>query len=389
MLVGAEPRAIVFALHERSAGGTKSLLVRLAFEESSSDCTVEGATRQAGLYSYFIGSDPAAWVAGAPTFNEVRYASLYEGIDLVLYAREGTLEYDLHLAPGKDLSAFRVNVEGCESLSTSEAGGLTIHTALGDLLQPPARCFQRSPDGDERAVACAYRIVDRTSIAFELGPHDPSLPVVVDPELVWSTYIGSNLLDSVGDRAVGVAVAQNGDAYVTGFEHGVDFPTTPGAVSNANPAGYNVFAARFRGGDGALLYSCLVGGSTNPGSTGAPPQRPTEIRVDWQGRATVAGWTQASDFPTTPGAFQTQPQGQLDGFVFRLNPSGTQLVYPRSSGNRRRGMRLPPPAPQSSGAIRPGRGLSYDAENLQPGRSSSGPSASCASINRPRPRMVG
>ena len=138
--------------------------------------------------------------------------------------------------------------------------------------------------------------------------------------LVYSTYLGGS---GRGRWATGIAVDASGNAYVTGVTGSSDFPTTPGAFQTTLTAGASdAFVTKLNAAGSALLYSTYLGGSSQR-------LRATGIAVDASGNAYVTGFTDSSDFPTTPGAFQTTYGGGTfcDAFVSKLNAAGSALLY--------------------------------------------------------------
>lgn len=71
--------------------------------------------------------------------------------------------------------------------------------------------------------------------------------------------------------------------------------------------------------DPELIYSTFLKGSGNSYAAG--------IAVDGSGNAYVAGWTDSSDFPTIPGAYDTTFNGAWDVFVSKIDPKGQRLLY--------------------------------------------------------------
>ena len=330
ILVRAEPGALALQLAPPSQG-RDGILVRFRFEGASAGASIEGELPREALFSYFLGNDPSRWIGGARSFDAVRYRGLYPGIDLLLHARRGSFEYDLELEAGADPSRFQVVVEGAEGIEIGEGGALVVRTSQGPLVQSLPRSFQPLPDGSRRELASRCRVLGADRFGFEVEDRKTDLPLVVDPSLLWSTYIGTKFGFGVGDIVWSAAVGPGGDVYVGGQTEGPQFPTTPGTFASPGPDGVDVFVARFRGSDGALLYSSVIGGSFWQ-------ERPLAIEVDSLGQATVGGWTDSHDFPSTQGAFQTQNQSQnnpgTDSFLLRLSAQGDQLVYSTFFGGK-------------------------------------------------------
>ena len=148
--------------------------------------------------------------------------------------------------------------------------------------------------------------------------------------LLYSTLLGG----SVYDQANAIAIDSSGDAYITGSSSSTDFPTTPGVFQPANRESTesNAFVTKISADGTALLYSTYLGGSDNSGDEAKA------IAVDSSGNAYIAGVASSSDFPTTPGAFQTVNEAQLSlnscGFVTKLNATGAALVYSTYLGGK-------------------------------------------------------
>ena len=134
--------------------------------------------------------------------------------------------------------------------------------------------------------------------------------------LIYSTFLGG----SNDDVGFGIAVDLLGNAYVNGYTNSSDFPTTAGAFQTTLGGGYDQYISKVNSSGSALIYSTYLGGSNIDLGEG--------IAVDSSGNAYVAGGTQSTNFPTTPGALQTTfGGGTEDAFVSKLNSSGSALVY--------------------------------------------------------------
>ena len=142
--------------------------------------------------------------------------------------------------------------------------------------------------------------------------------------LVYSTLLPVSPPALAMPQAIALAIDTAGEAYIATTTAGaLPFPTTPGAYQPAPPSypyGSGV-VAKLNASGSALLYATYLSGN---GLT-----IPQGIAVDATGDAFVVGFTQAADFPVTPGAFQTGyfPSAEYMEFVTKLNPQGTGLVY--------------------------------------------------------------
>ena len=154
--------------------------------------------------------------------------------------------------------------------------------------------------------------------AFRSTPSRPSNAFVTKlnatgSALMYSTYLGNGWGQAITTDAAG-------NAYVCGYTTG-DFPTTPGAYQTTfrgSPG--DGFITKLNAAGSALIYSTYLGGAKNDSMSG--------IAIDTTGNAYVTGSTDSANFPTTPGAFSTQPRGAVpNGIVTKLNATGSGLVY--------------------------------------------------------------
>jgi hypothetical protein len=283
------------------------------------------AERLPATSHYFLGSDAARWQHDVPNYGRVRYEQVYPGIDLEYYGRQHQLEYDFIIAPGADPGFIRLDFEGADTAEVTRDGDL-VAGVNGDSLHFHKPIAYQRVGTAHRQVEARYLVASKGRIAFEVGDYDPSLPLVIDPILSYSTYFGGGL----DETAYGIAVDSSGNTYITGGTYSVNFPTTAGAFdqtysgnTNASPPAGDVFVVKLNAA-GSLVYSTYIGGShTDKG---------TAIAVDSAGNAYVTGSTGSTTFPTTAGSFQPQwgnyPFSSLgDAFVLKLNPSGSALVY--------------------------------------------------------------
>ncbi len=137
-----------------------------------------------------------------------------------------------------------------------------------------------------------------------------------DGTIVYARRIGGSALDQASKIAVDVA----GNAYIAGYTYSSDFPTTPGAFDRTfNGGGIDAFVAKLSRDGQQLVYSTYLGGSSDDYGGG--------ITVDSGGHVIFTGYSESSDFPTTPGAFDRTRNGPTDAVVVGVDPSGSFLTY--------------------------------------------------------------
>ncbi len=303
-----------------SPGRAKSHAVRMKFEGANPRAEVSGERELSGRVNYFRGNDPSKWRTNVRTYGAVRYRGLYEGVDLVYYGNErGEMEYDLVVAPGADPSRISLKIEGAKSLEVDAAGDLVINTPAGEMRQRKPTVYQEV-NGARREVAGGYVAEPDGSVRFALGEYDRSAPLVIDPVLEYSTYLGG----SKYEEGHSIAVDPAGNAYVTGLTRSFDFPTvnpvqgTRGGSSD-DFTGSDAFVTKLNAAGNALVYSTYLGGSNYDNGFA--------IAVDSAGNAYVTGATASSDFPTANPMQSTNNSFFGTAFVAKLNAAGNALVY--------------------------------------------------------------
>jgi hypothetical protein len=310
---------------------SRGVAVRMSFVGSNPRPKIVGKGKLPGYCNYFLGSDESRWRTDVPRHTAVRYEDMYPGIDVRMRSVNGHPEYDLLCEAGSDLSDVRVEVEGADALTVDEDGCLRIDTSLGPIRQPKPNTWECLDDGRRRFIECEYVLLGSHCFGFAARDRNGANALVVDPGLLWSTYLGGSGFSVLLDMAYAVHVDAQGVVTLAGWTRSPDFPTTTGAYDRSHNGGSasfpnDAFVSRMdprKTGTAQLLYSTFLGSSGS--------DQGLALAVDPAGVITVAGSTGSSNFPTTANAFDTTFNGgSYDGFVSRLDTRlvGTaQLIY--------------------------------------------------------------
>lgn len=289
----------------------ETMMIKANFVGSNANSIMRGIGEMEYKCNYFIGNDPNEWQTDVRNYSAVMYEEIYDGIDLKYYGNGKQMEYDFIVSPGADYSQIEIRYEGAESISINTSGELVVTTKWGKVIEQRPIIYQIE-NNSRIAVTGEYKMMGDNSFGFELsGNYNPALPLVIDPVLVYSTYLGGSELD-VGTS---IALDGSGNAYITGVTNSTNFPTL--GAFQTDQIGSDVFVTKLNSSGNALVYSTYLGGNHIDHARG--------IAVDSSGNAYITGVTYSTDFPTQ-GAYQTD-QGSTDVFVTKLNSSGNALVY--------------------------------------------------------------
>ena len=356
---------LYLACGETVLAGRNQSPLRTRLSGANPSLRIAGEGPQDSRSNYFIGNDPAKWRTSVPNFARVRYASVYPGIDLVYYGKDGNLEYDWIVSPGADPQKIRMIFESTDRLRIDKQGDLVIRAGGSEYRHKKPAIYQEVA-GKRVPVAGSWTL-HGDEAGFRLGAYDRGKELVIDPPLIYSTYYGGNGLDyayavavdSIGntyvaggvgstsldilgpedgfvtklrpngsklystflggsgtDEARGVAVDVQGNAYVTGMTGSLDFPTKSPIQAKMGGSG-DAFVAKLNQG-GLVVYATYLGGSATDSASG--------IAIDAAGNAYIVGSTFSTDFPVM-NPFQGTRGAQEDAFVAKINPTGTALVY--------------------------------------------------------------
>ena len=294
--------------------------VEMRFHGAGIPASVKGSSQQSSVSNYFQGSDSKLWLRNVPNFAAVEYKGLYPGIQLKLHQQPGArLEYDFLIDAGADPSLVQLDFSGTSKLEIDKSGDLLIHTKSGILRQQRPKLYQGEKFVEGRFVKkSAYRI------GFAVDAYDRSKQLVIDPVIVYSTYIGGNKDDQIN----GMALNTDGSVIVTGAMKSTNFPRRDGLYnSNDSSGSFDIFVVKLNSAGTGILFSTVIGGNRDDVAQA--------VAVDSTGNIYVAGTTTSLDLPITADAFQKTNAGGAftsdtefrgDAFLLKLDPTGSNLL---------------------------------------------------------------
>ncbi len=277
---------------------------------------VEGIEELPGKAHYFLGNDPQKWRTNIPTYARVRCREVYPGIDLVYYGAGQQLEYDLVVASGIDPSVIKLAFDGFQKMALNAQGDLVLLVGGAELIMRKPAVYQDMGTG-RRGIASGYVLKDESQVGIQLGDYDASKPLVIDPVLVYSTFLGG----SDDDQVSGIAVDEAGNAYLTGRTLSDDFPKR-GGYQSVFKGGWDVFVSKVNPAGSAIVYSAYLGGAENDYGYG--------ISVDSIGNAYITGETFSTEFPRMnplQAVLGSSLNRQPDAFIAKIDSTGSALIY--------------------------------------------------------------
>lgn len=314
LLIERKGFALVQWGHDEDGLAPRTEVLRLRFE-GSGGAELIGEEPLARVSNFFHGTDPEGWLEGVPNFARVRMRHVYPGIDAVVYEREGLLEYDLEVEAGGDPSRVMLAIDA-EIAIESTSGDLAVRRGERSFALRAPQAYQVAPDGRHDEVAARFELRSEGRVGITVGAYDPTRALVIDPVMVFSTFLGGSAVDYI----FAVEVDSNGQATVTGHTLSADFPITAGGDDISWNGQEDVFVARFNAAGNQLLWSTFLGGDNVDLVRG--------LTLDVGGNVYLAGTTRSGGFPVTAGAFQTQHRcsyPSFDPFVAKLSPHGALL----------------------------------------------------------------
>ena len=265
---------------------------RVRFVGCLPSVNVRGGGRHGAYHNYYLGNNPARWASGVPLFDSVCYEGVYEGVDLHYFLQKSSYKYEFRVAPYAMPEQIALRYEGADRLSLRN-GNLLVKIADFEAVEMRPYAYQTDADGERHEVACRFERRG-TTVRFKLGSYDRSLPLVIDPVLVFCSYTGS-FADNWGYTAT---YDRHGNMYGGGAVFDDGYPYTLGAYQTDYGGGTSDIAiSKFSPKGDTLLFSTYLGGRKS--------EVPHSLVVNDNDELYLLASTSSWDFPVTSGAYDT------------------------------------------------------------------------------------
>src|ERR1051325_8951183 len=316
---------IINAHSPRSDSAKHREVVRMKLVGADKEAKPEGLEELPGKTNYFFGNDSSKWRTDVSNYRKIKYDDIYPGIDLVYYGNSGELEYDFVVAPHADPGTIKLKFNGVSRIKLDRNGDLMLSTKTATLRHQRPLIYQEV-NGTRTIVKGGYVLSSNSEVSFRLGSYDKTRPLIIDPVIVYSTYLGGTDLD----EGFGIAVDSAGNIFIAGITDSTDFPLeNPFQSTNKGgnePVGYyELYVSKLDPTGQALIYSSYLGGvGTDRGGA---------IALDNDGNLHITGSTSSTDFPVTNAFQSTYGGGSSDAFLTKLNPLGGLIYSTYVGGN--------------------------------------------------------
>ncbi|MBV9303480.1 MAG: SBBP repeat-containing protein [Acidobacteriaceae bacterium] len=287
-------------------------VLRMKFVGAKQTTKIVGVQALDSKLNYLIGNDPHRWYRGLRTYAGVKYTEIYPGIDVLYRGNGRDFEYDFMLSPGTDPRNIQMEFPGV-ALRVDTNGDLIAGLRNREVRIHRPIAYQQELKGGERQSVDIWYVLHTDKVGFRVGAYDLTKCLVIDPTIVYSTYLGGS-----GDEGIfGIKFDAAGNIYVAGETSSLNFPTEH-PIQPKLGGSYDCFISKFDPSGSRLIYSTYLGGSGY--------DHCSSLALGADGSAYVAGVTMSADFPIA-NALQNKLRGKQSGFVSRLNSEGTDLIF--------------------------------------------------------------
>jgi hypothetical protein len=297
-----------------AGSGTQENTIYLKFRGQDSRIMPRGEEPYPGRANFFMGNNSSEWRTGIPTYRSVLYPDMYPGISLVYSDQGGQLKSEFLIAPAADPENISYGYEGGTAIWIDESGALVVQMENGgQLIEAKPDAYQVIGD-DKTVIPVSFHLSDDYHLGFTPGEYNAQYPLIIDPKIITSRYLGGD----VEDVGTGITVDKKGDIYVVGYTHSKDFPVTGNAFDETSRGFHDIFVTAYSKDGRDVLFSTFLGGAANDYARA--------VVVDDNGTIFITGSTESPDFPVK-SAFQPEIGGKYDAFITALRPGGTDLAF--------------------------------------------------------------
>ena len=260
-------------------------VIRQSFAGASEETYLTAQGQRTGVVNYYCGNESSQWFTDLPVYSEIVYENLYPGIDLAYSENNGKLKREFRVSPGADPSGIGLLYEGEDDPFVDQDGVLRFQSPAGEMIESPLVCWQEI-NGEIINCKGDYVTEDKL-IHIQIYEYDQNYELIIDPDLVYSSYFGGDDEDSIID----ISTDGSGGIWIGGWTGSSDFPQK-NSFQNKCGNYEDAFVSHFSS-DGNLISSTYLGGGDAEDVRALAP--------DNSGGVWVAGSTMSSDFPVLNG----------------------------------------------------------------------------------------
>jgi gliding motility-associated-like protein len=290
--------------------------VGLKFKNYNTESRVVPNLKRENYCNFFIGNNPEKWITEVSTYNEIVYENVYEGIDVKYYVLNGSLKYDFIVKPNAAPSDIEMVYEGNFNLNLSgDKQKIFLSDEHGEWIDDMPLTYQRI-NGVQKNIESRYRLIGENTIKFELNKYNQQHPLIIDPVLVYSTYIGGSQNDF--PYTANIHKESNGNVFATGRTISTNFPTTVGSFQTNLAGNYDCFLFKLNNIGTGLIFSTYIGGSGYDGGYG--------VKTNSTGEIIITGAVGSSNFPLLSPLQAFYGGGPYDGFITIFSSNGASII---------------------------------------------------------------
>ncbi|HET9887791.1 MAG TPA: SBBP repeat-containing protein, partial [bacterium] len=322
--------------------------VWIRFTGSNPATVLEDGSPLKSRVNLFLGKTASQWHTSIPLFARTTYRDLWPGVSLTLAPSANGIACTLNPGANLDLPRFTIDRgDGvvADAITVGELSALLTTGEPGpDVNHSNALLWSTYLGGSAEELGWSAAI-DTFGNVIVVGLNTstffPTVPGSYDTEysglgdvfvsklsadgstLLWSTFLGGS--SDFLDYGYAVKLDPENNPIVTGYTRSYDFPVTIDAFDTVyedgefGRTGSDVFVTKLDSDGRSLIFSTYLGDVGHDIGY--------DVDFDASGAVVVAGRTASENFPTTPGAFDTDPNGEEDGFITALSPDGETLIW--------------------------------------------------------------